>query len=55
MSQNPDKPMTDRELRERLKAIDSEVKRKPNTGRSSGLLCLLFQLFLQGCFKGCGY
>jgi hypothetical protein len=55
MNKDLDKPMTDRELRERLKAIDHELKQKPNSKTGVTGLCILFLLFLGGCFKGCGY
>ncbi len=37
-----------------LKAIEQLIKKhKPDTG--TGLMVVLIILFLNGCFKGCGY
>jgi hypothetical protein len=45
-------PMTPQELKEIEKLIQ---KHKPSIPSGAGFVTILFLLFLQGCFKGCGY
>lgn len=44
--------LTEDELKQIEKMIE---KHKPYIPSGAGFLTILFLLFLQGCFKGCGY